>query len=86
MVGLSIANATSVQLCGIGLTAQISVLSGLGLLAFASEQTVGAVFSLSVVGLYIAYSIPIAVRFIFEDDQKPGPFRLGGRVSRTLMC
>lgn len=53
----------------------------MGLLAFAGEQAIGAIFSLSVVGLYVAYSIPIAVRFIFENDYKPGPFDLGRGVS-----
>lgn len=49
----------------------------LGLLAFAGEQAIGAVFSLSVVGLYVAYGIPIAARFAFENEFKPGPFSLG---------
>ena len=53
----------------------------LGLLVFAGGQAIGAVFSLSVVGLYVAYSIPIAARFIFENDHKPGPFDLGAWVS-----
>ncbi|KZT05219.1 APC amino acid permease [Laetiporus sulphureus 93-53] len=49
----------------------------LGLLAFAGEQAIGAVFSLSVVALYIAYSIPIAARFLGDNDFQPGPFNLG---------
>jgi len=49
----------------------------LGLLVFAGEQAIGAVFALSVVGLYVAYAVPIAARFIFENDYKPGPFDLG---------
>ncbi|KAF9644428.1 APC amino acid permease [Thelephora ganbajun] len=53
----------------------ISIL--LGLLAFAGGQAIGAIFALSVVGLYVAYAIPIAARFIFENDHKPGPFDLG---------
>ena len=57
----------------------ISIL--LGLLVFAGEQAIGAVFTLSVVGLYVAYTIPIAARFIFENDHKPGPFDLGVWVS-----
>lgn len=56
----------------------------LGLLAFAGEQAIGAVFALSVVGLYVAYAIPIAARFIFENDYKPGPFNLGRWVSLRL--
>ena len=49
----------------------------LGLLAFAGEQAIGAVFALSIVGLYVAYAIPIAARFMGENDFKPGPFSLG---------
>jgi amino acid transporter len=49
----------------------------LGLLAFAGNQAINAVFAISVVGLYIAYSIPIAARFVFKNDFKPGPFTLG---------
>lgn len=60
----------------------ISVL--LGLLAFAGEQAIGAVFSLGVVGLYTAYSIPIAARFVFKNDHKPGPFDIGRWVSKRL--
>ena len=56
----------------------------LGLLVFAGEQAIGAVFVLSVVGLYVAYAIPIAARFIFENDYKPGPFDLGRWVSWRL--
>jgi len=56
----------------------------LGLLVFAGEQAIGAIFSLSVVGLYVAYAIPIAARFIFENDHKPGPFDLGVWVSGKL--
>ena len=53
----------------------------LGLLAFAGTSAVDAIFSLGVAGVYIAYSIPIAARFIFENDFKPGPFNLGAWVS-----
>ncbi|GAB1521707.1 hypothetical protein RhiTH_004804 [Rhizoctonia solani] len=50
----------------------------LGLLAFAGEAAIGAVFALSVIGLYIAYSIPIGARFLFKGhNYKPGPFNLG---------
>jgi len=49
----------------------------LGLLVFAGTQAINAVFAISVVGLYIAYSIPIAARFVFKNDFKPGPFTLG---------
>ncbi|TFK30972.1 amino acid/polyamine transporter I, partial [Crucibulum laeve] len=49
----------------------------LGLLVFAGDQAINAVFAISVTGLYIAYSIPIAARFIGDNDFKPGPFTLG---------
>ncbi|KAF8961614.1 amino acid/polyamine transporter I [Flammula alnicola] len=49
----------------------------LGLLVFAGNQAINAVFALSVTGLYYAYSVPIAVRFIGDNDFKPGPFNLG---------
>lgn len=60
----------------------ISIL--LGLLAFAGEQAITAIFALSVVALYIAYAIPIAARFIFKNDHKPGSFDLGVWVSGKL--
>ncbi|TRM63319.1 amino acid permease-domain-containing protein [Schizophyllum amplum] len=49
----------------------------LGLLAFAGDQAINAVFSLSVIALYIAYTIPILARFAGDNDFKPGPFSLG---------
>ncbi|KAJ1307290.1 hypothetical protein OPQ81_001400 [Rhizoctonia solani] len=50
----------------------------LGLLAFAGDVAIMAVFSISVIGLYIAYTIPIGARFFFnEGNFKPGPFTLG---------
>jgi amino acid transporter len=49
----------------------------LGLLAFAGPQAINAIFSLSVVVLYIAYAIPIVARFAFKNHFKPGPFNLG---------
>jgi len=49
----------------------------LGLLAFAGPQAINAIFSLSVVGLYVAYAIPIAARYLGTNDFKPGPFSLG---------
>jgi amino acid transporter len=52
----------------------------IGFLAFAGPVAVGAVFSLGVGGQYIAYTIPIAARFVFENDFKPGPFSLGRAV------
>ena len=49
----------------------------LGLLAFAGAEAVNAIFSLSIVALYVAYAIPIVARFAFKNDFKPGPFHLG---------
>ena len=49
----------------------------LGLLAFAGPSATNAIFSLSVAALYVAYTIPIAARFVFKNDFKPGPFNLG---------
>ena len=52
----------------------------LGLLAFAGPSAIGAVFSLVVAGQYVAYSIPIAARFIGGRNIQPGPFSLGKLV------
>ncbi|KDR74097.1 hypothetical protein GALMADRAFT_71679 [Galerina marginata CBS 339.88] len=49
----------------------------LGLLVFAGPQAINAVFALSVVGLYFAYAVPIAARFLGDNDFKPGPFYCG---------
>jgi len=51
----------------------------LGLLAFAGTAAINAIFSVSVVGLYVAYSIPIVCRFAFSSSNtfEPGPFYLG---------
>ncbi|KAG8218026.1 amino acid/polyamine transporter I [Butyriboletus roseoflavus] len=49
----------------------------LGLLALAGPEAINAVFAISVAGLYVAYAIPIASRFIFKNNFKPGPFNLG---------
>ncbi|KAF5323197.1 hypothetical protein D9758_016727 [Tetrapyrgos nigripes] len=49
----------------------------LGLLVFAGDQAINAVFAISVTGLYIAYAIPIAARFAGDNDFEPGPFTLG---------
>ena len=53
----------------------------LGLLSFAGANAINAIFSVSVISLYIAYSFPIAARFIGENNFKPGPFSLGIFVS-----
>ncbi|KAF8183810.1 amino acid transporter [Mycena galopus ATCC 62051] len=47
------------------------------LLVFAGPQAINAVFAISVTGLYIAYAIPIAARFLGQNNFKPGPFSLG---------
>jgi len=49
----------------------------LGLLDFAGPVAIGAIFSLAVGAQYIAYSLPIAARFMFKNDFEPGPFSLG---------
>ncbi|KAG5636078.1 hypothetical protein H0H81_009198 [Sphagnurus paluster] len=49
----------------------------LGLLVFAGDQAINALFAISVVGLYIAYAIPIAARFMGKNTFQPGPFSLG---------
>ncbi|KAG6914602.1 hypothetical protein DXG01_016378 [Tephrocybe rancida] len=49
----------------------------LGCLAFAGASAINAVFGLSIVGTYIAYAIPIAARYLGENNFKPGPFTLG---------
>ena len=56
--------------------------SGLGLLVFSGTQAMNAVFSISITALYIAYSIPIAARWIWrkENGWTPGAFSLGAIV------
>ncbi|KAH9856381.1 APC amino acid permease [Lenzites betulinus] len=49
----------------------------LGLLAFAGDSAINAIFSMSIVALYIAYAIPIAARYLGTNDFAPGPFTLG---------
>lgn len=56
----------------------------MGLLAFAGEQAIGAAFALSVVGLYVAYAIPIAARFLGNNNFQPGRFYLGSAMVRGL--
>lgn len=53
----------------------------LGLITLAGVQATTAIFSLAVCGQYVAYSIPIAARFLGENSFKPGPFSLGRWVS-----
>ncbi|EPS95697.1 hypothetical protein FOMPIDRAFT_1053952 [Fomitopsis schrenkii] len=49
----------------------------LGLLAFAGDAATSAIFALGVVGLYIAYIVPICSRFAGGKAWVPGPFTLG---------
>ncbi|TFK35826.1 APC amino acid permease [Crucibulum laeve] len=49
----------------------------LGLLVFAGDQAINAVFAISIISLYIAYAIPIAARFAGKNVFEPGPFTLG---------
>ena len=53
----------------------------LGLLAFAGPSAINAIFSLTIVGLYTAYSVPIACRVLGNTPWHPGPFSLGKFVS-----
>ncbi|KAG6849644.1 hypothetical protein H0H93_006648 [Arthromyces matolae] len=49
----------------------------LGLLSFAGNTAINAIFSLVVAGQYFAYSIPITARFVGRKELKRGPFSLG---------
>jgi amino acid transporter len=55
----------------------------LGALIFAGTQAINAVFSISITAQYIAFSMPIAVRWIWRKDNgwTPGAFSLGAWVS-----
>ena len=59
----------------------------LGLLSFAGDKAIGAVFTSAVVGQYISYSVPITARFTGGQEIKPGPFNLGVMVRyETARC
>lgn len=58
----------------------------LALLAFAGAAAIGAVFSLAVVGQYVAYCIPISARFLGGQKFTPGPFYLGRFVRDYVVC
>ncbi|KAF7376941.1 putative amino-acid permease C11D3.08c [Mycena sanguinolenta] len=49
----------------------------LGLITFAGSEATAALFTLGVVGQYIAYSIPITARYLGGQNFKRGPFHLG---------
>jgi amino acid transporter len=55
----------------------------LGALVFAGVQAIDAVFAISITAQYVAYSIPITVRWIWRKDNgwTPGAFSLGAWVS-----
>ncbi|TFY80922.1 hypothetical protein EWM64_g3091 [Hericium alpestre] len=55
----------------------ITVAMVVGLLAFAGPAAVNAIFSLGVVGFFLADSIPISARFLGKNEFRPGPFTLG---------
>ncbi|KAH8084912.1 APC amino acid permease [Cristinia sonorae] len=58
----------------------------LGLLVFAGDSAINAIFSLSITALYIAYSIPIAARLLSSSSGTsfvPGPFSTG-RYSKLI--
>ena len=48
-----------------------------GLLSFAGPAALGAIFSVGVIGQYVADSVPIVARFWGGQPFKPGPFHLG---------
>ncbi|KAJ6613810.1 amino acid/polyamine transporter I [Mycena sp. CBHHK59/15] len=49
----------------------------LGLIPFAGPAAAGSIFSLVVVGQYLANSMPVAARHLGGQDFKRGPFHLG---------
>jgi hypothetical protein len=55
----------------------------LGLIPFAGPAAAGAIFSLVVVGQYIANTVPITARYLGGQEFKRGPFYLGVFVSRS---
>lgn len=55
----------------------------LGLLAFAGPSAINAIFSLAIIGQYIAFSVPVACRLLGGVPWTPGPFTLGKFVSYT---
>ena len=52
----------------------------LGLIAFAGAVAISAVFTVGVVGQYIADTIPIAARWLGGYKLERGPFHLGKMV------
>lgn len=56
----------------------------IGLLALSGSAAVNATFTISVTALYVAYTLPIVSRFVFDNNFKPGPFSLGVLVRFAL--
>ncbi|TFY80921.1 hypothetical protein EWM64_g3090 [Hericium alpestre] len=66
---------TRTPVCAVWFT---TTLGGIvGLLAFGGPAAINAIFGLSIVGCFLAYSIPISARFLGKTEFKPGPFTLG---------
>ena len=57
----------------------------LGLLAFAGPITINAIFSLSIIGQCLAFSIPIAARFLGGQPFRKGPLSFGAFVRGILV-
>jgi amino acid transporter len=57
----------------------------IGLLAFAGTQAINAIFTIAVSASYVSFITPIATRFVFKNDYKPGPFNLGKLVCRLIV-
>ncbi|KAI0684182.1 APC amino acid permease [Cytidiella melzeri] len=49
----------------------------LGLLAFAGATAINAIFSLAIIGQYLAFMLPVASRLLGGKPWVPGPFSLG---------
>lgn len=59
----------------------------LGALVFGGTQAINAVFSISITAQYVAFTIPLVVRWIWrkENGWTPGPFSLGAWVSTLVI-
>jgi len=56
-----------------------------GLFSFAGSEAIGAVFTMAVVCIFIAFSIPIAARHLGGREFVPGPFTLGKLVRKLKL-
>jgi amino acid transporter len=52
----------------------------LGLLSFAGPGAINAIFTMGIICIYAAYSVPIAARHLGGQNFTPGPFNLGKLV------